>query len=299
MAASSIQANDLFDAEFLESLKTLRFIARRVPPGGRFADQRSRDLGSGIEFRDFRPYAAGDDLRAIDWNIYRRLGRVFLRLFEEWEDMPLYILPDTSASMYLEDPPRARAGLRTSLALAAISLNHHDTVGVFPFKDDVKVALRPQAGKRRVLRFAEHLASLEPGGSTDLAAALQHFGKWRMREGLVAVVSDFFDAHGIESVIDALRHVRHKLLLVQLVRKGDREPDVSGDLRLVDCESGEAQDVTVTPTVLARYRDAYDDFQEQLVTFAQKRGAGLLQIDADEPVVPQLAQIFERGSLPV
>ena len=178
MAASPIQANDLFDAEFLESLKTLRFIARRVPPGGRFADQRSRDLGSGIEFRDFRPYAAGDDLRAIDWNIYRRLGRVFLRLFEEWEDLPLYVLPDTSASMYLEDPPRARAGLRTALALSAISLNHHDTVGVFPFSGDVNIAVRPQAGKRRVLRFAEHLASLEPGESIAVTAVTQ------LREGM-------------------------------------------------------------------------------------------------------------------
>lgn len=299
MSTSPIQANDLFDAEFLESLKTLRFIARRVPPGGRFADQRSRDLGSGIEFRDFRPYAAGDDMRAIDWNIYRRLGRVFLRLFEEWEDLPLYVLPDTSASMYLETPPRAQAGLRTALALSAISLNHHDSVGVFPFKDDLSVAVRPQAGKRRLLRFAEHLAGLEPGGGTDLSQALRQLGRWKLREGLVAVVSDFFDPRGIGAVVDAMKHVRHRLLLVQLVRESDRSPDLEGDLRLVDCESGDAQDVTVTPVVLARYRDAYDAFQSELVAFAQSRGAGLLRIDAERPVVPQLAQIFERGSLAV
>ena len=102
----------LFDAAFLDSLQGLRIIARRVPRGGRHADQRSLDLGSGIEFRDFRPYSPGDDFRAIDWNIYRRLGRVFLRLFEELEDLPLYLMPDVSDSMFQEDPPRAPLPVR-------------------------------------------------------------------------------------------------------------------------------------------------------------------------------------------
>ena len=97
-------SDELFDSKFLDSLKNLRLIARRVPAGGRFAEQRSSDLGHGLEFRDFRPYAPGDDLRAVDWNIYRRLGRVFIRLFEELEDLPLYLMPDISGSAFLEDP---------------------------------------------------------------------------------------------------------------------------------------------------------------------------------------------------
>ena len=89
MAGGAIDTSELFDPEFLESLGHLRLVARQVPRGGRFAEQRSRDLGSGIEFKDYRPYAPGDDLRGVDWNVYRRLGRVFLRLFEELEDLPL------------------------------------------------------------------------------------------------------------------------------------------------------------------------------------------------------------------
>ena len=116
MPSRSLSPSEIFDPAFLESLKALRFVARRVAAGGRFAEQRSKDLGSGIEFRDYRPYTAGDDFRSIDWNIYRRLGRVFLRLFEELEDLPLYLLPDVSDSMWLEEPPRARAGLRAAYA---------------------------------------------------------------------------------------------------------------------------------------------------------------------------------------
>ena len=96
-------------------------VARRVPRDGRFAEQRSRDLGHGTDFCDFRPYSPGDDFRSIDWNIYQRLGRVFLRPYEELEDLPLYLIPDVSRSMFLESPPRARAGLRTTLALASIT----------------------------------------------------------------------------------------------------------------------------------------------------------------------------------
>lgn len=294
-----IEADELFDAAFLDSLKSLRVIARRVPPQGRHAEQRSRDLGSGIEFRDFRAYAPGDDIRSIDWNLYRRLGKVFLRLFEELEDLPLYVLPDVSDSMWLEEPPRIIPSLRTSLALSAVSLNHHDSVGVFPFGADLEVLARPQAGKRRVLTLANRMAEVGPRGPTDVATAVRRLNGMRLRRGLCAIVSDFFDPRGVDHIIAALREVRHKIVLVQMVRSTDRDPALEGDLRLVDCETGTAQDVSVSSGVLERYRASYDRFQDALAGFASERNAGLVRIDADEPVVPQLAQLFETGSLVV
>ena len=115
------------------------------------------------------------------------------------------------------------------------------------------------------------------------------------RRGLAVIVSDFFDPRGIEAVTSALGSLRHRLLLVQLTRKADRDPDLTGDLRLVDCESGAAADVSISAATLERYRAAYDRFQDGLTRFARKRGAGLLRIDADLPVVPQLAAVFEGG----
>lgn len=299
MASRRIPSRELFDAAFLDSLASLRIVTRRVAPRGRHAEHRSKDLGGGLEFRDYRPYAAGDDLRSIDWNIYRRLGRVFLRLFEEMEDLPLYVLPDVSESAWLEEPPRARAGLRSALALSAISLNQHDRVGVFPFAEDLRVAVRPRAGKRRVFQMAGELAKLEPGGRTDFQTSLRTFGNLRMREGVVAIISDFFDPAGVDAVVDALRRLRHKLLLVQLVRPSDGAPALEGDVRLVDCETGIGEDVSITPGVLDAYRKAYDDFQVSLTRFAQTRGAGLLRLDVEQPVVPQLAALFEGGRLSV
>ena len=289
-------ATDLFDPEFLEALQHLHIHARRVASGGRHAEQRSRDLGSGIEFSDFRPYVPGDDFRAIDWTIYRRLGRVFLRLFEELEDLPIYLLPDISRSMYLEEPPRAKAGLRCALGLASIALNQHDSVGLLPFSDDLEVLLRPRAGKGRLMRFAEAMSNLEMGGDTNLARALRTFDALRLRQGLVVLVSDFFDPRGAGHVVTALKRLRHRLLLVQLVRPSDREPGLAGDLQLRDCESGAVEDVSATAAVLERYRQAYDRFQAQIVDFAKSRNVGLLQLDVEQDVLAQLATLFETGS---
>ncbi len=299
MAARRIPASELFDAAFLDSLASLRIVARRVAPRGRHAEHRSKDLGGGLEFRDYRPYAAGDDLRSIDWNIYRRLGRVFLRLFEEMEDLPLYVLPDVSESAWLEEPPRARAGLRAALALSAISLNQHDRVGIYPFAEDLRVAVRPRAGKRRVFQLADELAKLEPGGRTDFETSMRTFGHLRQRQGVVAVISDFFDPSGVDAVVEAMRRLRHKLLLVQLARPSDAEPTLQGDVRLVDCETGVGEDVSITPSVLAGYRKAYAAFEDTLTRFARSRGAGLLRLEVEQPVVPQLAALFEGGRLQV
>jgi len=285
----------LFDAAFLNSLQGLRIVARRVPRGGRHADQRSLDLGSGIEFRDFRAYTPGDDFRAIDWNIYRRLGRVFLRLFEELEDLPLYLMPDVSDSMFHEDPPRAHAALRTTLALAAISLNQHDPVGVFPFGEDLVDQRQPKAGKRHVVGLANYLAERKPSGPTDLVASLRSFSKMRRRPGLLVIVSDFFDPAGVEAIERELRRLRHKLLLVQVARPSDRQPSLEGDMRLIDCETRVGEDVTITPAVLERYRAAYDRFSQALADCAGRRGAGLLRLDADGDIVQQLAGLFEGG----
>jgi uncharacterized protein (DUF58 family) len=315
-AAVTFARADLFDTAFLEAAERLRLVARRVAPRGRFADQRSKDRGTGLEFQDYRPYVAGDDLRKIDWNVYRRLGRVFLRLFEEHEDLPLYLLPDVSKSAWLERPPRARAGLRASLALAAVSLGQHDSVGIFPFADDISVLQRPTAGKGRLMELAQRMTTIEPGGTTDLGKAMRRFRALGLREGLCVVVSDFFDPGGLAAVEDALRGVRHKLLLVQLVRASDRDPLLArrgrvngatstssavgasggmGELRVIDCESGATHDVSLTPAVLTRYRAAYDRFNEGLAAFARSRNAGLLALDVEAEIVPQLATLFENG----
>ncbi|HIE68740.1 MAG TPA: DUF58 domain-containing protein, partial [Planctomycetes bacterium] len=243
--------------------------------------------------------AMGLEMAFIDWNIYRRLGRLFLRLFEEFEDLPVYLAPDVSRSMFHGNQPRAHAGLRAAFALAAAALNHHDSVGLFPFADELRVALKPRSGRVRMMRMAQALAAQQPGGTTDFAKSLGKFARLGMRSGLLIVVSDFFDPGGIEAVRESLSRQRHRLLLVQLTRKTDQFPDLSGDLLLRDCENGQEHDVSVTPDVLAAYRRAYESFEQGLHKLAMSQQAGLVRVDVDEPVVPQLSTLFESGAFVV
>ncbi len=289
----------LFPPEFARAVHRLRLIARQVPAGGRHADQSSRSLGAGMEFRDFRSYAPGDDLRRVDWNIYRRSGRVFLRLFEESQDLPVYLLPDVSDSMFFETPPRADAARQMAAALAAVALNQLDRAGIYPFGARLVQPLPAVGGKKSLWRMLTYLERLAPAGATDMARSLRQFGSLRIRGGLAVIISDFFDPGGIEAVVEAMRSLRHRLLLVQVVRSSDATPPLGGELRLTDCESGNGVDVTVGARGLERYRRAYQAFNDRLMDFAARRKAAHLKLDSDEPVLPQLGRLFVNGVLAV
>jgi uncharacterized protein (DUF58 family) len=292
---SILARSELVDPQLFDAARRLHLSARRVAPQGRFADQRSRDRGMGLEFEDHRPYTPGDDLRAVDWHLERRLGRLFVRLYEQQEDLPLYLLPDVSRSQFLEDPPRGRAGLRATVLLAAASLFQHDTVGVFPFAEDLSILARPASGRNRAVTLASRLAALEAGGATDIPKAIARLSALRLRRGLVVLVSDLFDPQGIEAVTKAFGRLRHRLLVVQLTRPVDADPGLAGDLRLVDCESGAMEDVSITPAVQERYRQAYGAFETHITDFCRERGIGRIRLDCDQDVVPQLTRVFHAG----
>ena len=301
MAQRALTFEELFDAEFLTALQAFSLKAGRVSGGGRHAEHLSKQRGVGMEFADYKPYGPGDDLRRVDWNIYRRLGRVFVKQFEEQQDLPVYLLVDVSKSMFLEKPPRIRAGLRAALAVASMALSQHDSVRLFSASDRLEPRMRSAAGKRGLMTFAHRLADLQEQGQTNLTESLRQLSGLATRQGLMVIVSDFFDPAGLDKVIEALKLVRHKLLLVQLTRKVDSNPfedsAMNGDMRLLDCETGDALEVAVTPDMVARYREVYGAFNTQLTDYASSYGAGMLQLDADEDVIDQLSSVFQSGVL--
>jgi len=294
---------NLLDPHFLEQAHALRIVARRVAPGGRWAEHRSRDRGQGLEFCDYRPYSPGDELRSVDWNIYRRLGRVVIRLFEEMEDLPIYLLLDLSHSMWAEaEQPRAVVAMRAAVGLAAIGLDQHDRVGIFPFGDELDASTRPTSGRGRLAVLAQALtrgaqaARRNPTG-TNLAACIAKFRGLGLREGVIVVLSDFFDPRGVDTMLREFKRTRHRPLFVAIKRREDREPSLRGDVRVRDCETGVVQDVSITSAILQRYRNTYDRHFEQLRTFVRRRHGGWLDIDADADVMDQMAKLFEGGRL--
>ncbi|MDG2130690.1 MAG: DUF58 domain-containing protein [Fuerstiella sp.] len=291
---------NLLDPHFLQQARALRIVARRVAPAGRWAEHRSRDRGQGLEFRDYRPYSAGDDLKSIDWNVYRRLGRLVVRLFEEMEDLPIYLMPDLSRSMWQEDVPRAITAMKVAIAFASIGLDQHDRVGLFPFGEDLNTTVRPTSGRGRLSLIAEAMSRLGETArkqqvGTDLAASMSKLRGLGLREGLLVVISDFFDSHGIEAMMAELKQTRHRPLLVGICRTEDREPALRGDVRVRDCETGDARDVSIDSSVLKNYADAYDQHFDQLREFSKSRHGGFMAMQHDGDVMKQLAALFEGG----
>lgn len=287
----------LFSETFIETISHLRIVPKQVPPGGRYAEQASRQLGGGMEFRDFRSYMPGDDIRRIDWSLYQRSRKLFVRLYEELQDLDLHILLDVSDSMFFETPPRADAARHMAAALLAAAINQHDAATVHPFGSELLPSHRCATGRAGLMRALEYLERLGPAGPTDLTSAARRLARTPLRSGLVAVISDFFDPAGIAKVVEALRTLRHRLLLVQLTRPDDAAPIATGQLRLIDCESESDLDVTVTAEALESYRQAYQAFQNGLLGFVRSRGARHVVVNAETPVLEQLGELFVKGVL--
>ena len=299
--AAPLSLTELFDSEFLEALDQFLIRTRHRVRGGRPAERKASDRGTGIEFEDFRPYVAGSDIRSIDWNIYQRLGKLIVRLFEETRDLPCYVLVDRSKSMYLEDPPRIKSGLQAALAMSALALHQHDSVRILSFSDELAFNSSDFRSKKNLFQVASRLVELDELNRSSLASAVSELNTHNLKRGLLVVVSDFFDESGIEAVVDALGLVRHRMVLCQLTHEYDRNPerqaDMEGDLDVVDCESDHTVTISINPGLLTRYRSIYDEFNSSIQDFATSQGVGLVRLNVAEPVLPQFEVAFEAGEL--
>ena len=173
-----------FDERFLRKLEYLTVVTKRALMGQVRAERRSRRVGAGIEFADHRDYVAGDDLRSIDWNLYGRMQRLLVRLFEEDEDLSIDVLFDASASMGFGAPPKLDLAMQVGAALAYVGLANLDRVAIAPIADGFGDGLPPARGKAHILPMLRFLDGLEAGGRTSLARAVRAFlARRRHRRG--------------------------------------------------------------------------------------------------------------------
>ncbi|MDC8830226.1 DUF58 domain-containing protein [Alteromonas gilva] len=288
----------LIDAELIEQVHQFSLRIAQAGKGGRLAEQKANAKGQGLEFADYKPYVAGDELRAIDWHIYQRLGRLFVRVFEEQQNLPVYILLDHSASLFCETPSRFSAAQRCALALGAIALQQQDAVRLFPFAAKLNNQFKTLSGKHQLFTLAEQLQHHQPINDSDITAALTEFAGYPLRKGLVVVISDFFNNRGIDAVIDALSQVHHNQLLIQVTQPWDADPSrlqASSDVRFEDAESAATVDLQLSPAVIKAYTEVYQQFNQQLSQYASDTGTGLLQLNASDAILAQLSALFEKG----
>jgi uncharacterized protein (DUF58 family) len=289
----------LFGSEFLAKLEQLHLLAKKLATGNYRAERRSRQIGSSLEFADYREYAPGDELRAIDWPAYGRLGRLFVKLYEQERDLPVHFLIDASASMRWKSPQRLSKYDYTkqiAAALAYVALANLDAVNIHIFASDIHDALGLLRGKgtfHRVLNFLR--GAPEPNEATNLQQCMHTFCQQQQKRGLVCILSDYFDPKGYEGALAMLRHAQFEVHSLQILDSQELHPDCTGDLRVMDVESNQRMDVTASPALLQRYQAEITAFNEALRAFCRRQSIAHMTITTDVPFEDAVLRTMREG----
>ena len=283
----------LFDADFLKKLEYLHVVSKRAFDGQNRADRLSAKRGRGLEFADHRPYAHGDDFRHIDWKAYKRLNRLLLRLFDEEQDLPIYVMIDASGSM--SEPAKFDMSRRLAAAFSYIGLAHLDRLTILPFGRSLGPETSPGRGRGRIVQVFQLLEALAPSGATDLRQSCKDFAARSRQKGLTMIISDFLDPHGVEAGLKMLRTLGHDVLAVHVTSQQERDPGSPGEVQLVDAESGERREVDVTPQLAAAYLEAWNAHATELERFCGRYQIGYLRADAEHPFEAVVLDAFRQG----
>lgn len=290
-----VRPETFFDAEFLRKLERLHLVAKRLSWAGAKGEHVASRKGFSLEFSDYRRYQHGDDLRYVDWNIYRRLERLLLKVFTAEEEMNIYLLVDTSRSMAEGAPAKLDYAKKVAAALGYIGLKNLDRVGGASFSSRLQAPLTLGRGRKQVLSLFRFLAHLSCAGETNLRAAIHSFTNLFPHPGFVVVVSDLFDPAGWRAALEELTAKRYQLLLIHVVDEEELRPKPSGDIALVDVEGGRERKFFLDADLVRRFQTEIDRYFKEIEAVCASRHIDYLrtttQVPFDEFVLQTLRQV--------
>ena len=314
----------LLTPELLRRLEQFQLLAARRARSSARGERRSRARGQSVEFADYRSYAHGDDFRYLDWNLYGRLERLFLKLYEEERELPVRIFLDASESMTFGAPPKFDFARQVAAAIGYVALCGFDRVSVIPIADcglriadsgrgaadaplpesairnpqsAIRSALRSVRGRKSAMSFLQNLASLTAGGPADLNVTLRRGAFEARQAGVALVLSDFLDPAGYEAGLTALVGRGFQVSAVQILAPEELDPLTYGDLRLVDSETGGVQEVTFGRYRLKAYQQTAQNFIQRLREFCQPRGLRFFSVRSDASLEKLLLQQLREAEV--
>lgn len=287
---------NLFDESTLHKLEQLSLIAEKVRVGVMKGDRRSRKRGASIEFADYRNYTKGDDLRRLDWNVYARLERPFVKLLEEEEDLAVHLLVDASASMDWPDGDSNQLtvnsqqstnklvyALQLAGALGHISLTSGDLLTVTLLHSSGDRHWGPHRNQQNSLRLLQFLETAVPGGSTDLNLSLRNYALYGRRPGLIFLISDLLSPNGYQDGLHALQSRGYEASLIHLLSPDETDPPLAGDLKLIDIETGQDAEITLDATTLNQYRERLRAWQTEIADYCAGRSVHYIPVITNLP----------------
>jgi len=288
----------LLTPELLRRLEQLQLLAARRAKSTARGERRSKARGQSVEFADYRNYVAGDDFRRLDWNLFGRLDKLFLKLYEEERELPVRIFLDASESMSFGTPPKFDFARQVAAAVGYVALCGFDRVSLTIFPDpDPKAenvdrtafsaemaargGLRAVRGRKSSLQYFQNLSQLTARGAVDFNQALRRGAMEARQSGVAVLLSDFLDPAGYEAGLNALIGRGFHVNAVQILSPEELNPATYGDLRLIDSETGGMQEVTFGKYRLKAYQQSVQNYCQRLREFCQARGIRFFSVGSD------------------
>lgn len=290
-------AESLLTPELLRRLEQFQLLAARRAKSSARGERRSRARGQSVEFADYRNYVPGDDFRYLDWNLFGRLERLFLKLYEEERELPVRIFLDASESMTFGEPRKFDFARQVAAAAGYVALCGFDRVSVIPFPERLREAeadgalstaelaargaLRSVRGKRSGMQFFQNLSAVTAAGAASLNEALRRGALEARQPGLAIVLSDFLDPAGYEAGLSALLGRGFQVDVIQILAPEELSPTTFGDLRVVDSETGAEEEVTFGRHRLKTYQRTVQNFLQRLREYCKARGINCFTVTSD------------------
>ena len=249
--------------------------------GSQIGHRRSPSRGTGLEFADHKEYSPGDDIRYIDWNVYAHLEELFVKIFEQEEALPVYVLVDRSASMGVGSPTKLHVASHLAAAIAYVGLANQDHVRLSLFADGLAASSKVLRGKTRIYDVLE-LLDAPPEGTTDLVATLEGFSAEARLPGVAFVISDFLDPQGALAGVRLLAGRRFGIHALHLVAPEEASPVLAGDVDLVDVETGRRLQVPLRRDSVERYRAFFQAHCDALRAELARYGVRYMRIDTTQ-----------------
>ena len=297
MAVESQASGQLLSPQLLAQLERLELVSRKVFRGRMKGERKSKRKGQSVEFADFRQYVPGDDLRFIDWNLYARMERLYLKLFLEEEDLHFYALIDASTSMDFGEPTKLQYAKQLAASLGFIGLCRADRVKIETLGTSSRQPGPTLRGRASLWRMMEYLEGIQPGENVGLAEGVRNFCLRNTGKGILVLITDLMDKEGYEKALRFLVTQQMDVYLLHVLCPEELNPEIKGDLKLIDCEDEDVAEVTVSRPLLDKYKRTVAAFLDGAREFCTRRGMSYLMTSTETSVETLVANYLRRRGL--
>ncbi len=272
--------SELFDADFFAKLNHLKLASHIRLDQGQSGKRKSSAKGSSVEFSDFREYLPGDDIRRIDWNVYGRLDKLYIKQFMEEKEAWYHIFLDASGSMEYGEKKKSVMAQRLAAVFVWLALGQLDRVEVSTFQGGALGRTSPVVGRGSFQKLLNELEKISFGGAGQMNEAVRRsnfHGK-----GVCILISDFLESGGLEDAIRYLTYKRQEVYLIQVLAREEIDFDGEGTLELLDMEGAGSIRVTMNRQALIMYKKELENHNFRLQRMAKRYGCIYQQVAADE-----------------